>query len=167
MLPYVFPRRPSRESERPGIEEKSKGGPFEILIFRIFSNKEKHEKSGNFRNRDFATIPQSHNPTIPEFFPPAPQLRIWAAAAGSKTIDWKSLCSGRLLFSREEVRHHSRRTTWSLFQFGNEVSAWTNVMQIMHHNEIMKNHWKSAFSVNFSFEKVRLHSVPASKVSKK
>ena len=49
---------------------KPKGGAFEKWNFSNFWNKEKHEKSGNFRNRDFATIPQSHNPTIPEFFSP-------------------------------------------------------------------------------------------------
>ena len=32
---------------------KPKGGPFEKWNFGHFSNKEKHEKSGNFRNRDF------------------------------------------------------------------------------------------------------------------
>ena len=47
----------------------------------IFSKKEIHEKSRNFRNHDFATFPLSHFPTFREFFPPAPQPRIWAAAA--------------------------------------------------------------------------------------
>ena len=56
---------------------------FEIVIFRIFSKKEINEKSRNFRNHDFATFPLSHFPTFREFFPPAPQPRIWAAAAWS------------------------------------------------------------------------------------
>ena len=49
---------------------KIKGGAFEISNYRNFSNKEKHEKSRNLRNRDFATIPQSHNPRV--FSPGAP-----------------------------------------------------------------------------------------------
>ena len=114
---------------------KIKGGAFEIVNFRIFSNKEIHEKSRNFRNHDFATFPLSHFPTFREFFPPAPQPRIWAAAAwfrefvekskggrqerlyyGKWSTVMKSLCSRRLLFSREKVRHNSRRRKWSFVQ---------------------------------------------------
>ena len=43
---------------------KIKEGAFEIAIFRHFPNKEIHEKSRNFWNRDFATFPLSHFPTL-------------------------------------------------------------------------------------------------------
>ena len=83
---------------------------------RIFSNKEINEKSRNFRNHDFATFPLSHFPTFREFFPPAPQPRIWAAAAWSEMIDRHELFvhfSVHSLF--ENVRQHSR--PFSFFYF--------------------------------------------------
>ena len=71
---------------------KPKVGTFEKWNFGNFSKKEKHEKSGNFRNRDFATIPQSHNPTIPEFFSPAATAH---RAPGSRKI-WRNQRGGPL-----------------------------------------------------------------------
>ena len=52
------------------LKWKNQRRAFEIVIFRHFSNKEIHEKSRNFRNRDFATFPLSHFPRV--FSPGAP-----------------------------------------------------------------------------------------------
>ena len=53
---------------------KSKGGAFEIADFSYFSNKEIHEKSRNFRNRDFATFPLSHFSRVFSLGAPAENL---------------------------------------------------------------------------------------------
>ena len=67
--------------------EKSKGGPLKSWIFAFFQIRK------SMKNREISEITisrLSHFPTFllsASFFPPAPQPRIWAAAAWSEMID--------------------------------------------------------------------------------